>query len=501
MSKLVERMIALAIAHISLAVALPITPAFSQPVLEAQPARSPTATPTGICPSQLAATLNRISGRSPGIGWGIVVQTQAAPAQRQTLYTQNSTVLLIPASNNKVLTTAAALQRLGASYQIRTTVTGNTSGANLATLRIIGRGDPSLQTGQLSQLAQQLNQRGIRDVALLVGDDTYFRGVALNPNWDADDTLAGYGAPVNSLMVNQNAIGVTLFPQQIGQPLRVQWDDPTDQIDWRLSNRSQTVSTNQAESIDVYRDRTQRLIYVEGQLRVGSAPELAAAAIDNPGNYLVQKFRNALAANQITVRQATVVKATPAPPGEIELAAIASPPLSELIKETNQQSNNIYAEALLKTLGRLQNPNADATSSGVAAIKSILTPLGVSGNQFNIVDGSGLADGNRASATALVQTLQAIALSPNNAAFRASLPIAGQSGTLKDRFRNTIAQGRVSAKTGTITGVVALSGYISPPDYAPLTFSILANYANQSAATVRSMTDEMVLVLTNMRRC
>jgi D-alanyl-D-alanine carboxypeptidase/D-alanyl-D-alanine-endopeptidase (penicillin-binding protein 4) len=201
------------------------------------------------------------------------------------------------------------------------------------------------------------------------------------------------------------------------------------------------------------------------------------------------------------VRQATVVKSTPAPPGEIELAAIASPPLSDLIKETNQQSNNIYAEALLKTLGRLQNPNADATTSGIAAIKSILTPLGVNGNQFSMVDGSGLADRNRASATAFVQTLQTIALSPNNAVFRASLPVAGQSGTLKDRFRNTIAQGRVFAKTGTITGVVGLSGYVSPPNYAPLAFSILANYSNQSASTVRNTVDEMVIALTSLRRC
>jgi serine-type D-Ala-D-Ala carboxypeptidase/endopeptidase (penicillin-binding protein 4) len=481
---------------LGIAIAAPLLqiPAFSQP----QP--RPTPPSPGICPAQVNARLNQIVGRLPAVRWGILMQTQTTPAQRQTLYARNASTLLSPASNNKLLITAAALQTLGAQYQIRTTVTSDR--LTPPTLRIIGRGDPNLKTAQLNQLAQQVSGQGIREVALLIGDDTYFRGAATNPNWDADDVLAGYGAPVNSLMVNQNAIGLTLFPQQVGQPLRVEWDDPTDRLDWRLDNRSRTVATNQGESLDVYRDRSQRIVYVTGQLRVGSASEPVAASINNPGNYLVQKFRNALTANQIIVRQSTVVQSTPAPPGELELAAIASPPLATLIQETNLESNNIYAEALLKTLGREQNPaTLDSTASGIAAVKAVLAPLGVTGNGFSMVDGSGLADRNRASATALVQTLQAIALSPNNTVYRASLPVAGESGTLKNRFRNTPAQGRVAAKTGTIDGVVALSGYLSPPNYDPLTFSILANFTNASPSVVRGAVDEMVLTLIQVRRC
>jgi D-alanyl-D-alanine carboxypeptidase/D-alanyl-D-alanine-endopeptidase (penicillin-binding protein 4) len=455
-----------------------------------------------VCASQLPIDINRIISRLPTVRWGVQVQTLSPPTTRRTLYARNATTLLAPASNNKLFTTAAALQKLGATYRIRTSVTGNTPTSSLATLRIIGRGDPSLSTLHLNLLAQRLSQRGISQVALLVGDDTYFRGAATNPNWDADDTLQGYGAPVNSLMLNQNGIGLTLFPRNVGQSLRVQWDDPTDIPDWRLNNQSVTVSASQGESIDVARDRTQPVINIEGQLRVGSASEPVATSISNPGNYLLQKFRNALTQANIKVMQATVVKATPVPAEEIELVSLDSPTLANLLKETNQESNNTYAEVLLKTVGRVQNPgNLDATASGITAIKPILFAVGVPPMQYVMVDGSGLASKNRASAEAFTKTLQGMAQSPNAQVFRASLAVAGVSGTLKNRFRGTVAQGRLQAKTGTISGVTSLSGYLTPLNYPPIALSILTNYSNASTDTVQSAIDEIVVLTTRLRSC
>lgn len=460
------------------------------------------ATGAALCPAALPSALNRLVTRSPGIRWGVLVQTQGPAGNRFNLYAWNPRMQLAPASNNKLFTTAATLQQLGPQFRMRTVVTGNAANPTLATLRLIGQGDPSLTTAHMGVLAQRLKERGIQRVDLLIGDDTYFRGAAVNPNWDADDTLAGYGAPVNGLMINQNGIGVTLLPQRVGQPLRVQWDDPSDAQDYRLNNQSVTVAAGQGESVDVYRDRNSRTVNIKGQLRVGSASEPAAAAINNPGNYMLQKFRNALTASQIAVVQSTLVRSTPSPPGEIELASIESPTLPTLLNETNQESNNIYAEALLKTLGKVQNPNnTDATIAGVTAVKSILSPLGVDPNQYSMMDGSGLADNNRATAEAFVQTLQAMANSPEATIYRNSLPVAGVNGTLKSRFRNTPAQGRVQAKTGTISGVVALSGYATPPNYSPLAFSILANSTSASASTMRSAMNEMVVTLMRLRRC
>lgn len=456
---------------------------------------------SGVCPAQLPAALNRIATRS-AVQWSVLVQTQGAAGSRTNLYNRNSGALLAPASNNKLFTTAAALAKLGPQYRLRTIVTGTGNGANLTTLRIIGQGDPSLTTTQLNTLVQQLSRKGIRQVTQLIGDDTYFRGAAVNPNWQADDTLAGYGAPVNSLMLNQNSIALTLFPQRVGQPLRIQWEDPTDASDWRINNQTTTVSSSQGEYVDAYRNRSGWVVTIEGQLRAGSASELVAASISNPGNYLIQKFRNALAKANIQISQATVVKSSSAPPGETELAAIESPPLSQLLQETNRESNNTYAEALLKTVGRVQSPtNQDATAAGVVAVKAILTPLGVNPNRYSMVDGSGLAARNRASAEAFVQTLQAMAQSPHAAIYRASLPVAGVSGTLKSRFRNTPVQGRLQAKTGTIGGVVSLSGYLTPPNYPPVVLSIVGNYGNDSAANVRKDIDDMVLTIARLRAC
>ena len=455
----------------------------------------------GLCPAQASDAIGRIANRTSA-QWGILVQTQGPGATRKTLVNRNGSQLLTPASNNKVLTTAAALTKLGSQYRIRTSVFGNSTAPSLTTLRIVGRGDPSLTTAKLNTLAQQLNQKGIRQVAQLIGDDTYFRGSGINPFWDLEDTLAGYGAAVNSLILNQNSIGITLLPQGVGQPLRLQWDDPSDASGWQVDNQSITVAAGEGESIDAVRDAKQWLITITGQLQAGSASEPVSVSVPNPGNYLVQKFRNALTRSKISVAKSTLVAATPAPPGEVELVTIDSPPLADLLYETNQESNNLYAEALLKTLGRVQTPGSlNATESGVAAVKAILTTLGVNPQGIAAVDGSGLARRDRVSPEALVQTLQAMAQSPEAAVFRRSLPIAGVSGTLSSRFRNTAAQNRVFAKTGTLTGVLSLSGYATPPSYPPVVFSIIVNYGSGSASTYRGAIDEMVLVLTRLRSC
>ncbi|MBW4691792.1 MAG: D-alanyl-D-alanine carboxypeptidase/D-alanyl-D-alanine-endopeptidase [Lyngbya sp. HA4199-MV5] len=460
------------------------------------------ATANTVCPAQLSSAIDRITQRKAlaGVRWGIVVQTLANPANRKTLVARNATTLLAPASNNKLLTTAAALTALGAAYRFRTGVYGDSTQPNLTTLRIVGRGDPSLTTAQLTTVAQQLRQKGVQQVEQLIGDDTYFRGAATNPNWDADDTLQGYGAPVNSLMLNQNGIGLTLFPQRVGQPLRIQWDDPTDANSWSLRNQSVTVSASSGEYVDAV--RTARVIQVSGQLRVGSEAETIAVSIPNPGNYLIDKFRTALINASIPIQRTTVVKATPAPPGLTELAAVESAPLAQLLIETNRESNNTYAEALLKTLGATQAANSqDATASGIEAVRTTLTPLGVNPAGYRMVDGSGLASRDRATPEALVQTLQAMSQSSNASVFRNSLAVAGINGTLKNRFRNTAAQGKLQGKTGTISGVVALSGYLTPINHPDLALSILTNYSGASTASVRSAVDEMVLVLTRLRSC
>ena len=147
------------------------------------------------------------------------------------------------------------------------------------------------------------------------------------------------------------------------------------------------------------------------------------------------------------------------------------------------------------------SPDDDSAEIGLKQMKATLTALGVNPESYVLVDGSGLSRHNLLSPDAIAQTLQLMSQTPHAKVYRASLPVAGVSGSLKNRLRNTAAQGRVYAKTGGMTGVSALSGYLDVPDYQPLVFSIIVNQSDQSFATLRQAIDEIVLLLTRLRSC
>ncbi|HEY9837319.1 MAG TPA: D-alanyl-D-alanine carboxypeptidase/D-alanyl-D-alanine-endopeptidase, partial [Vampirovibrionales bacterium] len=199
--------------------------------------------PARFCQSQLEPTIAGIINRPQlrRARWGILVETLDSQGDR-TLYSQDSEQFFIPASTAKLLTSAAALHHLGPDFQIRTSVYGsNPTGDRIDSLRIVGRGDPTIGKTQLEAIAQQLQQQGIRQVGELIGEDSYFIGSPIHPNWEWEDVQAGYGAPINSLIFNQNSVEFTLTPQGVGQPLSVTWANPTEQTRWQVENRSRTV--------------------------------------------------------------------------------------------------------------------------------------------------------------------------------------------------------------------------------------------------------------------
>ena len=451
-----------------------------------------------ICPGELGAQVDAIANR-PEFSrsrWGILIQPLSSTA---TLYSRDAQKYFIPASNVKLLTTAAALQKLGADFRIKTSVYSGENGS----LYVAGRGDPSITEAQLQSLAQQLKRRGVDRVNELIGDDSYFQGSAVNPNWEWEDAQSGYGAPVNSLIFNQNAIELLLSPQALGQPLKVTFAEPKLANQWQIQNNSVTVAQNESEFIEVGREFDRPAIRVSGQLKVGAESESAYVAVVNPANNFLQHFQQVLAAEGIPVKQALVASASRN--FNQELATVESPPLAELVRETNRESNNLYAEVLLRLLGKVTDKKPqqqeDTDEIGLKELKTALTQLGVNPNSYILADGSGLSRHNLISPEALVQTLRFMANSPAASIYRQSLPIAGESGTLKNRFNSTPNRVILQAKTGTLSGVSALSGYIEVPDYEPLVFSIIVNQSGLSAASMRSATDEIVLLLNRLRRC
>ncbi|MEG5027970.1 D-alanyl-D-alanine carboxypeptidase/D-alanyl-D-alanine-endopeptidase [Microcoleus sp. AT8-B1] len=461
-----------------------------------------------ICPGDLGAQVDAIANR-PEFSrsrWGILIQPLSSTT---TLYSRDAQKYFIPASNAKLLTTAAALQKLGADFRIKTSVYSGENGS----LYVAGRGDPSIAEAQLKSLAQQLKQRGISQVNQLIGDDSYFQGSAVNPNWEWEDAQAGYGAPINSLIFNQNAIDLLLSPQALGQPLKVTFAEPKLANQWQLQNNSVTVAQNESEFIEIGREFDRPIIRVGGQLKVGAEPESAYVAVVNPANNFLQYFQQALAAEGIPVKQALVASASRNL--NQELATVESPPLAELVRETNRVSNNLYAEVLLRLLGKVTDkmplpqtltgkmpvPQEDTGEMGLKELKTVLTQLGVNPNSYRLADGSGLSRHNLITPEALVQTLRLMANSPAASIYRQSLPIPGEKGTLKNRFNVTPSRVNLQAKTGTMSGVSALSGYIEVPNYEPLVFSIIVNQSDLSTAKMRSATDEIVLLLNRLRRC
>ncbi len=465
--------------------------------------------PPRICQSQLepaiAGILNRPQFRRTR--WGILVETLEEGSDR-TLYSRDSERFFVPASNAKLLTSAAALHHLGPEFRIRTSVYGpNPTGERIESIRIVGRGDPTIGKIQLEAIAQQLQQQGIRQIGELIGEDSYFAGSPVHPNWEWEDVQAGYGAPVNSLIFNQNSIDFTLTPQAVGQPLQVTWANPTEQTRWEIDNRSTTVATDTGEFLNVGRELSRPLVRVAGQLRVGSDPEEVSIAVVEPAQNFLGYFRQALNAVGITTGREIVSDQFRDTPNQRELAAIVSPPLSELAVEVLQKSNNLYTEVLLRSLGA--NPQGKGNSplpeetveAGLQVLKAALTELGVDPTSYDLVDASGLSRQNLISPEALVQTLRGMAVSPYFDIYREALPLAGVSGTLRTRFRNTPAAQTVRAKTGTLTGVSTLSGYVPNAEYNTLLFSILVNQSDQSSEMLRTAIDEIVLLLIQLKRC
>lgn len=449
-----------------------------------------------ICPAQLPAAIEAIANRSQfsRARWGISIQTRS-PAR--TLYSRDAQRYFIPASGVKLLTTAAALHQLGSEYRIRTSVYGRDG-----VLRVVGRGDPSLTNAQLQDLARQLKQQGIREVRQLIVEEGYFQGQELNPTWEWEDVYAYYGTPVNSLILNENALLLTLLPQAVGQPLQVKWGDPLAAAQqWQVENESVTAETGSKGSIEVSGVLGKPVLRIRGQLAADSKPQVMAVAIPDPAQHFLQQFRLALTTEGIRVQEASVASKV-GTGDEPELAAVESPPLATLSAQTNQPSNNLYAETLLRSLGVLKNEKSQNTAAvGLEVVQATLTELGVDPASYILADGAGLSRHNLVSPEALVQTLRGIAQTPQADTFRASLPVAGVSGTLRNRFRETAAQNIVQAKTGTMSGVVSLSGYLDAPNYEPLVFSIIVNQSDQTATPLRQAVDEMVLLLTRLRRC
>ncbi len=470
-----------------------------------QPQVSPPAPPAplpAVCTSQISTAINAIVDRPElrRYRWGIVVQTLNGNTQ---LYNRDGDRLFIPASNVKLITTAVALRQLGATTRLRTSVYQLPSNGNLGNLLVVGRGDPSLTVSGLQSIGQQLQQRGIKQIGQISFDDGYFRGEQINGDWEWGDLSTDYAPAINGLMLNQNSNPLTVSSQQVGKPLRYAWKDPSLNS-WQVDNQSLTAPASQEGNINAIAVFGKSLIRLTGKLPIDAAPIQIDLPLAAPDQSFISAFRQSLTRSGINTNSVRSIS------GQIttnlpEIAAINSPTMSELITETNQRSNNIYAEVLLKSIGRTHpehyTSDRDTSNLGIALVKQRLTEMGVDPQAYSLRDGSGLSRHNLVAPTAFVRVLSAMATTPMGQIYRDSLPLSGASGSLKNRMKGTVAQGIVRAKTGSLSGVTSLSGYIDPPQYSPLVFSIILNQHDRPTSQMVKVIDEIMVVLARLKQC
>ena len=280
--------------------------------------------------------------------------------------------------------------------------------------------------------------------------------------------------------------------------------------DWRVDNQAITITADAEYALPEYelkvvRPYGQKLLIITGQIPENSQPELGGVAIPDPEANFLSLLRQELARQNIEVAPTTDISniSKKLPPIQ-DLAIALSPPLSELIATTNKDSNNLYAELLLRALGdRLHEITPDdSVNGGLMMIKKYLQSVNIPAEAVSLVDGSGLSRHNLVTPRAIARLLASVASDRTiDAQFHQSLAIAGVDGTLTNRFKYTFAEGLIQAKTGTLTGAIALSGYVSPKKYRDIIFSIMINNSNLRSRELQQYVDAIAVLLTRLDTC
>lgn len=470
---------------------------------------------------RIARTL--VDSKVSGAHWGISVTT----LDGKPVYTLNDGQYFQPASNNKLFTTATALALLGPQYMPKTYLleagTVTPEGHLQGELRIVGAGDANVSSrvfpydvrydnqrldtmpAAMDEFAAAVSRSGVSLVdGPVVADDTFFPYQRYGPGWSWDDILWDYGAPISALMVNDNSIYLTVQAgAQAGAPVQVNWGLPNH--DYTVDTTALTTSpADSKEQLGVDRQPGATLIRLYGQVPAGGKPIYLALATEHPALNAADLLRQALVVRGVSVQgalravhrddldagsfrtevrepltfkpQAEALAALQPtfPAGERLLATHTGAPLIDDVTATNKLSLNQHAELLLHLLGRAYGKDGSIVE-GARVVRQFVVNAGVQPDDFMFYDGSGLSNYDLVMPRAVTTLLRYAARQPWGAAYKNSLPVGGVDGTLQHRFVNTPLQGKVFAKTGTLSTVHALSGYFTTASGKTLVFSILVD--------------------------
>jgi len=458
-----------------------------------------------------------LSAAGPDKGaWGLLV-TDAATGE--VLYSRNAAGYFMPASNAKLFTTALALATLGPNYRVRTTVessgTIDANGVLNGDLVLIGRGDANLSNRKfpfdkkeeregppekvLAEFADTVAARGVKEVTGdLIADDSMFQHEKFPSGWLVDDILWSYGAAVSAIAVNDNTFSLEVRPAaNEGEPARYEAGRAADF--YTVENLIRTGARGSEEKLAVARDPGSRVIHLSGTMPLDAQTRRLTIAIEDPAEYAASLLARLLEARGVKIDGGARARHAGGPPVDAAapqtvLAEHTSVPLSDEVRLTNKNSENLHAELLL-LLAAHEKADARDYEDALKFAADFFLVAGIADSDVALSDGSGLSRKDLVTPRAVVQLLRYAAAQPWGELYRSTLPVAGEDGTLSDRMKNTPAASRVFAKTGTIGHGNALSGYATTLRGERLLFSILGNNNNLHAQDANKVIDAICIAM------
>ncbi len=441
--------------------------------------------------------------------WGIAVRSLD---RGEDLYRINDKKLVMPASNMKAVTLAAIAEQLGWDYQFETQLLTHAAiedGILLGDLIVRSNGDPSFNRlhGDPVEIftawADELKQLGVNIIeGNIVGDDNAFDESTLGAGWAWDYLGYGYAAPIGPLQLYQNIVSLEILPgDTVGESITVKVSPHYSGLDINILAR--TGPENSTNTLNLVRLPSRPVLEITGSIPLGSRPVTQTASVPNPTEFFVRNLRAVLNDNGITVRGEAIDIDALVDEGNVQaprqLLVHHSPPLTETGSVLMMVSQNLYAETFFRTLGSQEGKRtADA---GRDAVRTVMTSWGISPDSYQQYDGSGLSRYNYVTADMLITLLTRMHKDPKHTdAFKATLPIAGLSGSLKRRMKGGFAEKNARAKTGSISNVRALSGYVTTRDQELLAFAIIANHFHLPQSVIDGATDLAVERLASFTR-
>ncbi len=469
----------------------------------------------------LRARIREITSRAEFAASHIAVKVASLDTGR-VLYEEGTGKWLQPASNLKLYTVAAALDRFGPDYRFVTSVYAparpDRGGTVRGDLIVYGRGDPTFATRfnpdtpndyyrGIDELAARIVAAGVRRVeGDIIGDESYFDGSPVANGWEWDDLQWWYGAEVSALTVNDNSVDLAVKPgARVGEPCEISIGPATPLV--TIVDRTTTSAHGTIRELAVHRPLGQNVIEVSGNLPVDDRGYTASVAVSHPALLFASMLRLSLERQGVvfTGRTRTIdARERIASPLQVsslvEVAVRQSPPLSIIAAQTLKPSQNLYAELLLRALGKAAATTTDATrrttdEAGIEAVRTFLRGAGVDANKVVMLDGSGLSRANLVTADATLALLVYMNRHRYGVAFRDALPVAGVDGTLRNRMKATPAQGNVRAKTGTLGTANSLSGYVFSASGERLVFSLMINNPPRDFSATANFTDAIAVLL------